>query len=298
MRFIKIGSSYTTNQLPRQFSNQVYYSEHSALMDFSYQSTYSLKYVLTGFERYTVLGQEQIIRAKEFLLVNNKSEVCTKDAYGKAMSIFIAPETLTDVYSVIQARTVEQSLDQVAPVDRAPVFRNGVYSRTTGRTGKLLEELALFLSGGVFDENQEINAALFFRLSEAILADQKSHSERLNNLAGPKPATIQEQYERLLIGQAYLHDNLNQPFSLERTAKAALLSPYHFHRLFRQSFSVTPYQYHLALQMEEAMRLLEKDFAVSEVSSDLGFNNVNSFRRAFKKYFRLNPSQVRWSKER
>ncbi|NRA50992.1 MAG: hypothetical protein HRU12_17820 [Phaeodactylibacter sp.] len=39
--------------------NQVYYSEYSALMDFSYQSTSSLKFVLAGFERFTVLGQLQ-----------------------------------------------------------------------------------------------------------------------------------------------------------------------------------------------------------------------------------------------
>ena len=63
MRFTKIGSSYTSEQFPLEFSNQLYFSENVSLGEFKYCSPYSIKYVLTGIERYAVEGREMEMRA-------------------------------------------------------------------------------------------------------------------------------------------------------------------------------------------------------------------------------------------
>lgn len=294
MQFVKISSSYTTTELPTQFSNQIYFSENSTLNGFTYKSSYSLKYVISGFEGYQVQGREMMIRPKEHLLVSNENEVTTLCAHGKALSIFIDPATLKDVYSILQARSVEQSLDRVDAIKHAPIFRTNIYRSENINTQQLLVRLTRHLLKKDIAGRYEIDPCLFFRLSESIIEDQRSHMARLHNLRGVKPTTIQEQYERLLIGYQYLRDNWNVSFSLQATAAAAMLSPYHFHRLFRNCFSMTPYQYHLHIKMEKALRILQQqDWSIAEISCHVGFNDTNTFGRAFKKFYGFAPSYAR-----
>ncbi len=297
VQFTKISSTYTTSKLPEQFSNQIYYSENSTLNNFTYRSSYSLKFVVSGFESYQVQGREMIICPNEHLLVNDGNEVTTIGAHGKAISLFIAPETLRDVYTVIKARSLEEQLDKVEAIDQTPIFRAGVYRSQNIQTQKLLLSLARHLSKKDIAGKYNIDPSLFFKLSAAIINDQRDHSTRLHNLSGPKTSTVQEQYERLLIGYQYLRDNWNIPFSLQATAVVSMLSPYHFHRLFKNCFSVTPYQYHLRIKMEKALTILQKkDYAISEVSCHLGFKDTNTFRRAFKKFYGFTPSYARQNK--
>ena len=120
------------------------------------------------------------------------------------------------------------------------------------------------------------------------------HSKRLNNLRGPKTSTLEEQYQRLLIGCEYLRDNWNYCFLLKDTASTSMLSPYHFHRLFKTCFGITPYHYHLNIRMTKALHLLmQKDQSINEVSLQVGFNDTNTFRRSFKKFYGVTPSKYR-----
>src|SRR5215208_396437 len=49
---------------------------------------------------------------------------------------------------------------------------------------------------------------------------------------------------------------LNEPMSLRELAEVAMLSPYHFNRVFRRVTGVTPCRFLNALRMEAAKRLL------------------------------------------
>ena len=292
MLFTKIGSSYVSSEFPDKFSNQLYFSENVSLGEFTYTSAYSVKYVLTGYERYAVEGREVLIKPGQHLLVNNKSQVTTLPAVGKALSIFIDPDTLADVSSIISEKTLEDKLDNLEVGGAHQVlFHEKAYQNENVFTQSMLHKIALTLSHSEHSGEHEIDPSLFFQLSESVILDQGMHSKRLNKLTGVKRSTVQEQYCRLLNGVSYMNDNWNQPFSLAKTASVALLSPYHFHRLFRGSFGKTPYQYHLDVQMSKAVELLrEKKLSISEICCVLGYNSPTSFGRTFKKYFGIAPS--------
>lgn len=293
---IKMGASYSQSELPRQFSNQVYFSEDTAFEGFSYQSPYSIKYVMSGFETYNVQGREVLIKPQEHLLVNSGSEVTTLKATGRALSLFIAPETMAGVKTFAEYG-IQKSMDNFSclKTNTLQLFEN-TYQHENTRVNKLLKQLVAYLNSIIPSEHHEmeIDQSLFFRLSEALIADQSQHSIRLTYLNALKPSTIQEQYRRLQIGYEYLNDNWNQPFSLKKVAAIATLSPYHFHRLFKACFTSTPYQYHLKIQMDKAVELLNnKHLSVSEIGFQLGYNSPTAFGRVFKKYFGLTPSQYR-----
>lgn len=87
---------------------------------------------------------------------------------------------------------------------------------------------------------------------------------------------------------------LNEPMSLRELAKVAMLSPYHFNRVFRLVTGVTPCRFLSALRMEAAKRLLmTTQSTVSDVCFGVGFNSLGSFTRDFRNFVGLPPSSFR-----
>lgn len=287
-----MGSSYSSSQFPAEFSNQIYFSENVSLDEFSYSSPYSIKYVLTGYETYSVQGREFVIKPDQHLLVNNNSKVTLLPTSGKAVSIFIAPESLLDVKSILFAESLEKKLDNFGNMKETLfLLQERIFHLENARLHKILHRIKINILNSNYFGEIEIDPSLFFQLSEAILLDQHIHSTRLHTLTSCKRSTIQEQYNRLFIGYQYLNDNWNQPFSLKKTASTSHLSPFHFHRLFRTCFFKTPYQYHLEIQMNKALQLLKKNqHKISEIGYMLGYNSSTAFGRTFKRFFGISPS--------
>ena len=293
---IKMGASYSLSELPEQFSDQIYFSENTTLEGFNYQSPYSVKYVMSGFETYNVQGREVFIKPQEHLLVNSGSEVTTLKARGRALSLFIAPETVAGV-KIYTEHGIRKSIDNFDCLQTDALYLyEGIYQHENSKINATLKQLAKYLNNTMFyeDYEMEIDQTLFFHLSEALIADQSRHSKRLAYLEALKSSTIQEQYRRLQMGYDYLSDHWNKPFCLKQTALIATLSPYHFHRLFKTCFALTPYQYHLKIRMSKAIDLLNNNhLSVSDVGFQLGYSSPTAFGRAFKKYFGRSPSQFR-----
>jgi AraC-like DNA-binding protein len=66
-----------------------------------------------------------------------------------------------------------------------------------------------------------------------------------------------------------------------------------FHRDFKRFYSITPKQYLLSLKLEYAYNLLKNgDKSVSEISSEVGYENISHFIKAFKKKYNTTPKQL------
>jgi AraC family transcriptional regulator len=68
------------------------------------------------------------------------------------------------------------------------------------------------------------------------------------------------------------------------------LSEFHFIRLFKQSFSISPYQYIIQCRLAHAQTLLANHVSIANTAFDTGFADVFSFSKAFKKAFGMSPS--------
>ena len=82
--------------------------------------------------------------------------------------------------------------------------------------------------------------------------------------------------------------------ALDRLAREAGLSRYHFLRVFERLTGVTPHQYVLRSRLREAaMRLTAEPAKVLEIALDCGFGDVSNFNRAFRAEFGVSPRVYR-----
>jgi AraC-like DNA-binding protein len=117
--------------------------------------------------------------------------------------------------------------------------------------------------------------------------------QKMARLPAVKAATRQELFQRLERGREFLHSRSSGPVSLEEAARSATLSPYHFHRAFRQVHGLTPHVYLTGLRLARARDLLGRGTPVLETCLECGFQSPTSFSRLFRARFGMLPSRAR-----
>src|SRR5262245_18791066 len=94
----------------------------------------------------------------------------------------------------------------------------------------------------------------------------------------------------------YIQANLDQDLSLAALGEHARLSPAHLQRVFKAEIGESPKAYVTRLRVERAaFCLLAHESGIAEVASDCGFQNPETFIRAFRRRFRKTPSAYRSS---
>jgi AraC-like DNA-binding protein len=77
-------------------------------------------------------------------------------------------------------------------------------------------------------------------------------------------------------------------------ADIACLSPCHFNRLFRHATGIPPVQFHYALRLDHAKRLLmSTDLSITEICFEVGYNSLGTFTSRFNQLVGLSPSGFR-----
>jgi AraC family transcriptional regulator len=91
--------------------------------------------------------------------------------------------------------------------------------------------------------------------------------------------------------QAHLGDNL----TLERLARVAAFSPFHFHRVFAAVTGETLSDFVRRVRLERAAGALAllPDASVLEIALRYGFSSAATFARAFKSHFGMSATQWR-----
>lgn len=86
--------------------------------------------------------------------------------------------------------------------------------------------------------------------------------------------------------------HLDEPLPLERVARAASFSPFHFHRVFKALVGETLNQFVKRLRLERALRLMSFEPArtLTEVALACGFRSSSDFSRSFKQAHGVPPS--------
>jgi AraC-like DNA-binding protein len=85
-----------------------------------------------------------------------------------------------------------------------------------------------------------------------------------------------------------------RPLDVPTMARAALMSPSHFSRRFREAYGETPYGYLQTRRVERAMALLRRgDRSVTEVCFEVGFTSLGSFSSTFTRLVGEPPSAYR-----
>jgi len=121
--------------------------------------------------------------------------------------------------------------------------------------------------------------------------EQYKTANRIKVSAEPTKADL---HKKLKLAIRYMQDNMEEEVTLAQLSDAAHLSSFHFLRLFKATYEVTPIQYLTHLRLKKACGLLKKTKqAVGLIGSSCGFENQSSFIRLFKKEFGATPQAFR-----
>lgn len=91
-----------------------------------------------------------------------------------------------------------------------------------------------------------------------------------------------------------MRTNYYEPLTLRDVAGAALVSPFHFSRLFHAAVGVPPGRYLTAVRLFEAKRLLLTTWMnVADIVATIGYSSVGTFTTRFTRAVGLSPTQFR-----
>ena len=93
----------------------------------------------------------------------------------------------------------------------------------------------------------------------------------------------------MLRARDFIHDNLQLDTSLDDICSQVHLSKYHFLRMFRQQFGITPHQYILNARILRAREDLESGVALDDVVFAYNFTDLSHFNRRFKPIYGMTP---------
>lgn len=94
----------------------------------------------------------------------------------------------------------------------------------------------------------------------------------------------------------YIENNLDKKIVLKDIAMEALLSEFHFHRIFKALVGETVKGFVTRLKLERAANQLKhSEVDIGKIAIENGYENHESFSRAFKKFFQVSPKEYKSS---
>jgi AraC family transcriptional regulator len=117
------------------------------------------------------------------------------------------------------------------------------------------------------------------------------------NLCALKSGNREYQNHQLPVverAKEYIHVNFKEDIGIQEIAQNCFASPFHFSRIFKKFTLQSPYQYLLSIRLKHSEILLKSNMlSIAEVAVSSGFSNPDYFATAFKKKYKLMPTDFR-----
>jgi AraC-like DNA-binding protein len=143
--------------------------------------------------------------------------------------------------------------------------------------------------------NEELIQEQFYFLLEAIILYNRINLNEINKISASKLSTRRELYTRLHRAKDYIYSCYKEDLKLEQMAQVACLNPCYFLRQYKSLFNYTPHKYLQYRKIQESSKLMREhsDMSISDICNAVGFTDLASFSKLFKKYFGKCPQEYR-----
>ena len=95
--------------------------------------------------------------------------------------------------------------------------------------------------------------------------------------------------KQIIEAKLFIDKHFSEDINLDKIANKALVSKFHFIRLFKKYYGRTPNQYLQEVRIGKAKKLLQRGNSIDEVCNAIGFASKTSFISLFKKMTGLTP---------
>lgn len=276
----------TSNSIINAKATDIAYPEHWGCL--------SIKCAFGGEEVYKVQNRLYAVNNNNFLILN-EGQYYSSHIYSKTpVESFTLNFTNCFVNKVAGSciRSHEENMDDPFCCNTGPVeFAERFYPHDNA-VSHVLYQIKEFAKD--FNSNTNQIEELYYVLMEQLLLLHNQVSKEINTIAACKYSTRQELYKRLHYAKDFIDSCYASNISLEELSKIALLNTAYFLRQFKKYFHITPHQYLMQTRLKEAKRMLQNQhLSVLDICCNVGYEDVSSFTKLFKKQFGYSPDQYR-----
>jgi AraC family transcriptional regulator len=226
-----------------------------------YRTTLSIKTVRRGSAWYQTPQGRYLVTPGTFLVLNE----------GQRYSMEVDAESNSETF---------------CPFFQPGFVKGEFYERLYPMRGRVAQALHSF--GRVPLEDS------FYDLAEALATLRGDARKESEEFPGLRASTREEMYRRLYRARDFLYSCYAEPLSVGDAAQIAAMSPFHFQRMFKRAFGISPMQFLQRRRLEVARNLLaatEDD--VTSICLSVGFESLGSFSALFKRVFGVPPTKIR-----
>jgi AraC family transcriptional regulator len=251
-------------------------------------SGFAVKYVVSGEEIYYANDKKYRVKEGEYIIGNDFTKGVVKINQKnpvQGICIDISPQIISEVASYYDLNGTE--LKEFLLSDQFFVNRYNIKNTCLGYT--LNEINKKIKKGNLLNDLQE--KELFYSLAESVITDQRFVFNHLNKMEFIKTNTNEDVLRGLLEAKDYIESNFTEDLSLGQISQQAGISKYHFIRLFKNTFGLSPYQYLKRFRLEAAKKALLSGKTLKEIALELGYADLAAFSKAFKQNFGYSPTK-------
>ncbi len=100
-------------------------------------------------------------------------------------------------------------------------------------------------------------------------------------------------YQQIVQAKLFIDNNFTGNITIDEIAEKSFFSKFHFIRLFKIAYGITPHQYLISVRIEKAKLLLQAETPIAEVCNSVGFDSVSTFSGLFKQIVSNTPSSYK-----
>jgi AraC-like DNA-binding protein len=248
-----------------------------------------VKYVASGEEIYYANDKKYKVNAGEYIIGNEFTKSIVQIDHKEivqGLCIDISSEIISEVAEFHDVNGTE--LKEFILSDQFFVNRYDVKNTSLGYS---LNEINQQIINGIFS-NYLQHSELFYSLAESIITDQRFVFDHLSKLNFKKNVTNEEIFRAILQAKLLIDENITDNLSLEKIAIQIGISKYHFIRVFKAAFGISPYQYQKRKRLELAKLDLMGGSEILTTAIRYGFPDAPTFTKAFKQQFGQTPGAI------
>lgn len=256
-------------------------------------SRLSIRCVLNGTQYYKLGRNDYVITPTSYLLINQGQIYRTAfsaDHNVDMMLVAFKPGFAEQLlYGLVTPddKLLDNPFDSAQPV----LFFEQTYPQDPYIVG-IFAQLRQYIFASTRDRTalDSLYTGLLLRL----LDSHRALYRTITAMSPAKHSTKVELYRRLSIAKDYIDAHLHDDIHLDTVSRIACISKYHFLRLFKEVYGITPHRYITTQRLQRAALLLQTTARpVSTIHCDVGFEDGGSFSRLFRRSFGTTPSAYR-----
>lgn len=277
--------------------NGIFHVKGNNIHSDPHYSRFGLRFIVSGRMDFTIDGTHYPVNSKGVLLFDQYSsyQLDIYEGREEAAHIGLAFRPSFIKSAALYLHHTDRQLLELPDADFSMPVNNFRFWPLSAKAQHFRERLAHNIAAGSPGGMDAVNDIASDMLQWYI----EEHS-RYNRLLprfkqSVKASTRHELLRRLdSAREAMEYAGGQQDLDVVTLAKVAGFSEFHFIRLFKEVFGLSPYQFIIKKKMVKAFRLLrETDMPVKDIAFICGYSDHAAFSRTFRMFHKCSPTEAR-----